>query len=162
MAIGDFVFGTAMRMGRSAAAASRYSKELEWARSVCRAGELSAVVEQAAEDGVEHAAVAVVLGFDGGVDSAHRRELNLFAIGLRSGDIHIAAGLDEAFGGRGEVDVEGFFAGEAEGGRGLAILEAEGQHAHADEVGAVDAFEGFGDDGAAAEEKRALGGPVAA
>ena len=47
------------------------------------------------------------------------------------------------------------------GGR-VALVELQWDHAHADEVGAVDALEALGDDGAHAEERRALGGPVAA
>ena len=45
--------------------------------------------------------------------------------------------------------------------RGLALLVDQRQHAHADEIAAVDALEAFGDDGFHAEQERALGGPVA-
>lgn len=41
------------------------------------------------------------------------------------------------------------------------VDEIAGQDAHADEVGAVDALEGFGDDGFHAEEVGAFGRPVA-
>ncbi len=40
-------------------------------------------------------------------------------------------------------------------------LNWQRQHAHADEVGAVDALEALRDDGLHAEQLRALGGPVA-
>ena len=43
----------------------------------------------------------------------------------------------------------------------LAVDVLERQHAHADEVGAVDALVALGDHGADAEQQRALGGPVA-
>ena len=43
----------------------------------------------------------------------------------------------------------------------LAVGELQRQHAHADEVGAVDALEGLGDHRAHAEQVRALGRPVA-
>src|SRR5690606_12932538 len=43
----------------------------------------------------------------------------------------------------------------------LARLETEGRHAHADQVGTVDAFEAFGDHGAYALQLGALGRPVA-
>jgi hypothetical protein len=55
---------------------------------------------------------------------------------------------------------EGLLAGEAEGLGVLALRELEREDAHADEVGAVDALVGLGDDGLDAEEGRALGRPV--
>ena len=42
-----------------------------------------------------------------------------------------------------------------------AVLEGQRQHAHADQVGAVDALEAFGDHRLHAEQHGALGGPVA-
>ncbi len=44
---------------------------------------------------------------------------------------------------------------------GRALLEYQGHHAHADQVGAVDALERLRDDRAHPEQHRALGGPVA-
>ena len=41
-------------------------------------------------------------------------------------------------------------------------LELQRQHAHADQVAAVDALEALGDHGLDAQQQRALGGPVAA
>ena len=52
-------------------------------------------------------------------------------------------------------------AGEAERLDRLAVGELQRQHAHADEVGAVDALVGLREDEADAEQVRALGGPVA-
>ena len=43
----------------------------------------------------------------------------------------------------------------------VLVDEVAGQDTHADEVGAVDALEGFRDDGFHTEEVGALGGPVA-
>ncbi len=40
-------------------------------------------------------------------------------------------------------------------------VELQRQNAHADEIGAVNALEAFGDDGADAEQLGSLGGPVA-
>ena len=40
------------------------------------------------------------------------------------------------------------------------VHELQRQHAHADQVGAVDALVALGDDGADAEHERALGRPV--
>jgi len=59
-------------------------------------------------------------------------------------------------------EAEGFFAGEAEGLNAVAAFELQGEDAHADQVGAVDAFEALGDDGFYAQQLRAFGGPVAA
>ena len=54
---------------------------------------------------------------------------------------------------RGEAkDVEDFGAVQFEGLRGGAFLELQREHAHADEVGTVDAFEALGDDGFDAEQ----------
>ena len=58
-------------------------------------------------------------------------------------------------------DVERLFAGEAVGFGGLLVEELQRQNAHADQVGAVDALEAFGDHGAHAQQQRALGRPVA-
>ena len=46
--------------------------------------------------------------------------------------------------------------------RVLAFLVDQRQHAHADQIAAVDALEALGDDRFHAEQERALGGPVAA
>ena len=107
---------------------------------------------------MQDAAVAVVVDFDGGVDAAGGEELDFGAIGFGGGDLDVLARGDVG----GGVDIEGFLAGEAEGLGGVAFLEAEREDAHADEVGAVDAFEGDGDDGFDTEEEGAFGGPVAA
>ena len=58
-------------------------------------------------------------------------------------------------------DVEGLAAVEAQGLAVGAIGELQRDDTHADEVGAVDALEAFGDDGADAKQTRALRGPVA-
>src|SRR5262249_22474152 len=53
-------------------------------------------------------------------------------------------------------DLEGLLAGEPERLRVLAFLELQRQHAHADQVRAVDALEAFGDDSLRSEQHRAL------
>src|SRR5690606_23912552 len=53
------------------------------------------------------------------------------------------------------------FSGETQAVRSFALLELQGQHAHADEVAAMDALERLRDDGFDAEHERALRGPVA-
>ena len=50
---------------------------------------------------------------------------------------------------------------EAEVLPGFAILELQGHHTHADEIGAMDALEALGNHGAHAEQPRPLGRPIA-
>ena len=101
--------------------------------------------------------MVVVLDFDGRVDAADDAEGLDAAIG-RGGAYgqsptrrHTAL---DAF------DVDQLVAGETEAGDRLARLELQRQHAHADEVAAVDALEALDDDRLDAEEAWALGGPV--
>ena len=58
-------------------------------------------------------------------------------------------------------DVERLGAVEPQAGGGRTGRVLQGQHAHADEVGAVDALVGLGDDRLDPEQPGALGGPVA-
>ena len=58
-------------------------------------------------------------------------------------------------------DVVGFGAVELQGLGGGAFFELQGQDAHADEVGAVDALEAGGHNNFDAEEAGAFGGPIA-
>ncbi len=62
---------------------------------------------------------------------------------------------------RDAADREALAAVEAERGSRLAVDVLQRKHAHAHEVGAVDALEALGDHGADAEQQRALGRPVA-
>src|SRR5581483_3750357 len=59
------------------------------------------------------------------------------------------------------ADRERLLAGQAEGRRTLPGRELQRQDAHPDQVRAMDALEGLGDDRADAEEDRTLRGPVA-
>ena len=61
-----------------------------------------------------------------------------------------------------DLDVERSFAGEAQAAAVLALLVLQRQHAHADQIAAVNSLEAFGDDGFHAQQIDALGGPVAA
>ena len=63
---------------------------------------------------------------------------------------------------RADLDVEGLVAVDAERLPRVARLELQRQHAHADQVRAVDALEALRDHRLDAEQLRALGGPVAA
>ena len=59
------------------------------------------------------------------------------------------------------TEVEDLAAREPECLRVLARGELAGQHAHADQVGAMDTLEALGNHGLHAEQHRAFGGPVA-
>jgi hypothetical protein len=61
-----------------------------------------------------------------------------------------------------DLDVEGLVPSSPRRRGVLAGQVLQRQHAHADEVGAVDALEALGEDRAHAQQERALGRPVAA
>src|SRR5262245_27224341 len=110
---------------------------------------------------LQDAAVAVVLGLVGRVDADLGVELDRLAVGAPGADLDGAAGLERFAVELGDLDVEGLVAGEAEALRALALRELERQDAHADQVRAVDAREALRDRGPPAQERGALGGPVA-
>src|SRR5690606_35387872 len=94
------------------------------------------LADQLAQHVLQDAAVAVVVGLTGGVDAHHSVELD--------------PGVGADLGGRGDAalvqlghagDGVGLLAGQAEGVRGLPLGELQRQHAHADQVRAVDALE---------------------
>ena len=89
---------------------------------------------------------------------AEKRDVLRAAVLAGDAADHIHARLD-AGGEAGEI--ERLAAVETEGLAGRAILELQRQHAHADEVGAVNALEALGDDGLHAQQQRALRRPVA-
>ena len=103
--------------------------------------------------------MAVVVDFDWRIDAEFDRLLNFGAVFAGDSEGDILAGLDAV---AEAGDVVGFGAVEVEGLRTDAFGELEREDAHADEVGAVDAFEALRDDGLDAEEAGAFGGPVAA
>src|SRR5690606_4858370 len=105
---------------------------------------------------VEDAAVNVVLLFLRCVDADPRLESLLLSVALRRG---YADPLDAV---RAETfDVEGLAAVEPEARGRVAFEELQRQHAHADQVRAVNALVALRDDGLDAEQRRALRGPVA-
>src|ERR687898_2350291 len=113
--------------------------------------------EHLAQHGLQDAAVTEVLDLDRGVHAGLYPELLLFAFVARDlhGQLHARLEAGEA------RDVKGLVAREAEGFCALALGELQGQHAHADQVRAVDAFEALRDNGPDAEQERALRRPVA-
>src|SRR5699024_6519238 len=105
---------------------------------------------------VQDAAVSVVLDF--------LRRFQAYA-GLEGGFLAFRVGgldVDFLFGAVGQAgDVEGLGAVQAQAFGVFAVNEGQRQHAHADQVGAVDALVAFGNHGLDAEQARALGRPVA-
>src|ERR1700722_13295104 len=111
--------------------------------------------EQGPEHVLHDAAVPVVVGLAGGVD-AHGGGEALAVGGHRDLGRHgpLVERLDA-------LDVEDLLAGQAEGLGAVARLELEREHAHADQVGPVDALERLDQHGADAEQRGALRRPVA-
>ena len=108
--------------------------------------------QQLAQHERQDAAVLVVLDLLRRVDAHARRELLVVRRCTR--DLLGLAALDAG-------DRELLLAGQPERLGVLAVGELQRQHAHADQVGAVDALEGLGDHRPHAEQLRALGRPVA-
>ena len=115
---------------------------------------------EAAQHVLQDAAVAEVVGLAGGIDAHDGVEGDRRAVGPLRPDRDGARGgaLVER---RQARDGEDLGAVQTERLSALPCRELEGHHTHTDEVGAVDALEGLGDDGLDAQQRRALGGPVA-
>src|SRR5262245_30708550 len=107
---------------------------------------------------MQNTPVLEVVEFIHGVDPAYQRDPPQATI--RGDDLghHPLAWLDLAMQ---PTDGNLLVALEAERLPGGALLETEGEHPHADQVGAVDALERLAYHGANAEQIGALGGPVA-
>src|SRR5215203_5683098 len=118
---------------------------------------LALLCEHLAQDGLQDAAITEVLDLDRGVHAGLYRELLLFAFVAGDLDGQLFARLEAGK----ASDVEGFVARETKRFCALALGELQGQHAHADQVRAVDAFEALCDNGLDAEQERTLCRPVA-
>src|SRR5579875_2606743 len=114
-----------------------------------------AAAPEGAEDVLHDAAVPEVGGLAGGVDADHGPELA--AVGGHGDLLRNVARADLLDAG----DVERLAAGQPQRLDGLPRAELKRQHPHADQVGPVDPLERLGQDGPDAEQRRALGGPVA-
>jgi hypothetical protein len=102
--------------------------------------------------------VAVVLDLVQRIDAALHDDAVDLAVGTLDGDGDIHARLDAA----GDAgDVEDLRAVQLQRLARHAVLELQRQHAHADEVRAVDALEALDHHGLDAEQPRALRRPVA-
>src|ERR671913_1793777 len=111
--------------------------------------------EHLAQHGLQDAAVTEVLDLDRGIHAHLYLELLHFV----ARDLHgqLLARLEA-----GETGyVEGLVTRKAEGFCALTLGKLQGQHAHADQVRAVDALEALRDNGPDAEQEGSLGGPVA-
>src|SRR5699024_1877640 len=107
-------------------------------------------------------AVAVVVRLAGSVDTHDTVELGDGAVVVGGGDPHrlrdrIRRGVVES----GDAgDVVGLGTVESQRAGALLVGELQRQHAHPDQVGAVDPFERLGDHRLYTEQHGALGGPV--
>mmetsp|Transcript_26275 Transcript_26275/g.62209 ORF Transcript_26275/g.62209 Transcript_26275/m.62209 type:complete len:395 (+) Transcript_26275:4406-5590(+) len=112
--------------------------------------------QEVLREALQHAAGFVDRDFLGGVQPALHRHGGGLAV--------LVANAQRQDGPRRALadDVEGLAAVETQRQPIGTGLELQRQHAHADQVAAVDALEALGHDGLDAQQLRALGGPVAA
>src|SRR6266566_5826559 len=118
----------------------------------------SRLAEKIAQHERQDAAVLVVVHFDRGVDAQEQRDFIHAAVGPPDHQRRVLLRPDLALD---AADVDGLVALDAERSDRVAALELERQHAHADEVRAVDALEALHDHRAHPQEERAFGRPVA-
>src|SRR4051794_34397457 len=102
---------------------------------------------------MQQAAVAEIANLSLRVEAREQLQALALAVAARDRALELAPGRDTA---ADADDVDHFIALEAERLACHAGKELEWQHAHADEVRAVDAFEALGDHRAHAEQPRAL------
>ena len=114
--------------------------------------------QQLAQHEGQDAAVLVVVHLDRRVDAQQHGHVLLGTVLAGDRQRHVLHRLDAVFQ---AGDVVGFLAGDAQRLHAVVALELQRQHAHADQVAAVDALEAAGDHGLHAQQLGALGGPVA-
>jgi hypothetical protein len=107
------------------------------------------------EDVFHDAAVAVVVPFAWGVQPDPHGEAD--RVGVHGERVRGDAVVELRKAG----DGEGLGAGEAQARRGLPVQELQREHAHSDQVRAVDPFERFGQNCPDAQQGGAFRGPVA-
>src|SRR5205085_7540544 len=107
---------------------------------------------------MQQAAVAEILNFSLRIQACEQVQALALAVAADDRAVELASRRHAAANGG---DVDHLIAFEPERLARYAGGELERQHAHADEVRAVDALEAFGDNRAHAEEAGALCGPVA-
>src|SRR5207237_9017020 len=97
-------------------------------------------LENLPQDAMKDSAVAVVFDLDGGIDAAGGGERDSLPVLTGGGDGDFLAGLE----GIGELNVEGFSAGEAKSLASLAFLINQREHTHADQIRAVNSLKTLG------------------
>lgn len=107
---------------------------------------------------MEDSAVGEVMRFRERVDAAKQGRLGDFAVGAANHERDVLLRLHGIFQ---ALNIESFRAVEPERFRAFAVCKFEREHAHADQVRAVDAFKALRHDCAHAEKRRALRRPVA-
>src|ERR687890_1521287 len=117
---------------------------------------LNALLEKLSENGLQDTAVPEIFDLYRRVHPRPGLELPGLAVVACGFDRKLRTGFEVCEAG----DVVGLLAGETQRLGALAVRELEGQDAHPDQVGAVDALEALGYDGFYPEEERALGCPV--
>src|SRR5690606_23633005 len=116
-----------------------------------------AVAQALTQHVVQDAAVQEIANLVQGVDATKDGEA--VAAAVRTPDRHRQL-LSRLQVGRQAANVQHLVAGQPQGVTVLAVEELQGQHAHADQVGTVDALETLGDHRPDAQQGGALGGPV--
>ena len=106
---------------------------------------------------MEDASISVVVDFDGCIDAAGDDEVDHRAILSCGGDFDGLLRRQVII----DRDVVGFGPIEVEGISAFAVSKLQRQHAHSDEIGAVDSFVAGGQYGSDAQQVGSLGGPIA-
>src|SRR5471032_964872 len=114
--------------------------------------------QQLAQHEWQNTAVLVVINFDRRIDTQQHFDVNAGAVGAVDHQGSQLLWLDFAFE---AFQVEGFIAGDAQGLHAVVADELQWQHAHADQVRAVNTLERAGDHGFHAQQLRTFGRPVA-
>src|SRR5262249_51470043 len=122
-----------------------------------RRPEISAGLGQPPQNIVKNTAVFEVENLVLGIDPAKRLDLLDAAIVASDAQIYAPPGCEFAH----ARDGHSLGAGQLELIPAHAVEELQRQHAHADQVRAMDALEAFSDHSSHAKQARALGGPVA-
>src|SRR5678815_1126706 len=99
----------------------------------------------------------IIIDFDRGIDTADNRDDIDLAISSGDLELQILLGLKVR---RHAENIEGFRAVEVKSLAAPAFGKLQGEDAHADEVGTVNALETLGDDAFDTEQSGSLGGPI--
>src|SRR5579884_2884380 len=116
------------------------------------------LVQQAAQDHLQHATVPVVLHLDTAVDADRGRKVERAAVLPRHAHRHRLTRLEIV---AQACDVVRLGAVQVQRVTGLAVLELQRKDTHGHQIAAMDPLVALGDDRLDAEQHRALGRPVA-